>query len=116
MNHFVVKFVFPFRYDSAALNSFDLSVLRRCAHRAHDINVARAHAEIATEANAYFCFRWVGVVAEKFDRRENHSWSAKAALQRMVLLKCELQGMERFVRPDPFDGGDFGAIGLRSEE
>ena len=47
---------------------------------------------------------------------ENHSWSAKAALQRMVLLKCRLQRMQRFVRADAFNGGDFGAVGLRGEE
>jgi hypothetical protein len=34
----------------------------------------------------------------------------------MVLLKCQLQGMERFVRSDAFDGGNFGAVGLRSEK
>src|ERR671924_1415639 len=51
---FVVQFVFRFRYDSAALNSFDLSVLCGGAHRAHDIDVARAHAEIATQTDAYF--------------------------------------------------------------
>jgi hypothetical protein len=34
----------------------------------------------------------------------------------MVLLKCQLQRMERLVRADAFDGGDFGAVGLRSKE
>ena len=34
----------------------------------------------------------------------------------MVLLKCQLQGMERFVRADTFDGGDFAAVGLRGKE
>src|SRR5439155_27158017 len=98
------------------VRAFRLAVARSGAHRTHDIDVARAHAEITAQADAYFLFRWVGVVAEKFEGRQDHPRRAKPALQRMVLLKCQLQGMERFVRPDAFDGGNFGAVGLRSEE
>ena len=103
---------FRFRYSSAALNSFDLSVLRCGAHRAYDVDVARAHAEIAAEADAYFFVTRIGIIAQQLEGRQDHPRRAKAALQRMVLLKCRLQGMERFVRADAFDGGDFGAVGL----
>ena len=107
---------FRFRYSSAALNLFDLSVLRCGAHRAHDVDVARAHAEIAAEADAYFFVTRIGIIAQQLEGRQDHPRRAKAALQRMVLLKCQLQGMERFIRADAFDGGDFGAVGLGGKE
>src|SRR5262245_21495683 len=97
-------------------NSFDLSVLRRGAYRAHDINVARAHAEIAAEAGAYFVIARFCIVAQQFESREDHPRRAKAALQRMMLVKCHLQRMEFSLRPNPFNGGEFAAIGLRGEE
>src|SRR5437660_1496547 len=48
--------------NSSALKSFDLSVLRRGAHRAHDIDVARAHAKITAEADAYFFVTRIGII------------------------------------------------------
>src|SRR5438094_1986317 len=107
---------FRFRYSSAALNLFDLSVLRCGAHRAHDVDVARAHAEIAAEADAYFFVTRIGIIAQQLEGRQDHPRRAKTALQRMVLLKCQLQGMERFVRADAFDGGGCGAVGLAGKE
>jgi len=85
-------------------------------YRAHDIDVARAHAEIAAEAGAYFFIARFCIVAQQFESREDHPRRAKAALQRMMLVKCHLQRMEFSLRPNPFNGGDFAAIGLRDEE
>src|SRR5262249_55553449 len=70
--------------------SFQLSVLCGGAHRAHDINVTGAHTKITAEADAYFLFARIGIVAQQFEGRQDHPRRAKAALQRMVLLKCQL--------------------------
>jgi hypothetical protein len=110
----VVKFLY--RYDSAALKSFDLSVLRGGAHRAHDVDVTRAHAKITAEADAYFFVTRISVIVQQFDGRQDHPRRAKPALQGMVLLKCQLQRMEFSLRPNPFDGGDFATVGLGGKE
>ena len=90
--------------------------MRSGAHGAHDIDVARAHAEIAAEADAYFLVRRIRVVPQQLESRQDHSGSAKAALERVVLLKRLLQRMERLIRREPFNGENLFAVGLGGKE
>lgn len=113
---FFVTFVVIFFVRFSSSNSFNLFILRSRPHRAHDIDVARAHAEIAAQADAYFFVTRILVIAQQLEGCQDHPRRAKAALQRMLLLKCQLQRMERFVRADAFDSSDFGLVGLRGKE
>ena len=84
--------------------------------RFDDIVVAGAAADVAVKVMAYLGLRRFRVFLEQGRRRHHHPRRAKAALQPVVILKRLLDGAERAIGGRlPFDGLDFGAIGLDRE-
>jgi hypothetical protein len=58
----------------------------------------------------------VRIVSQELESRQNHSGSAKAALERVMLLKRLLQGMKRLIRPEPFDRENLLSVGLDGKQ
>ena len=101
----------------------DHAALRRSGcrgqHRAHDVVVAGAAAEVAFEALADFLLGGVRIVGEQADRRHHHPRRAEAALQpvlgakrcrhRMQLAVFTGQPLERRHRTPVGLGGEHGA-------
>ena len=74
--------------------------------------VASATAQVALKTNAHFVFCWVWVFVQQTDSCHDHSGSAKAALQTMILHEGFLHRMHFSIGSKTFNGGDLRAIGL----
>ena len=84
-------------------------------HRAHDVVVAGAAAEVALEPEPDLALGRVGVLLEQRDRGEHHARGAEAALQPMLLVERLLDRMQLPVARQALDRGDRRAVGLDRE-
>src|SRR5215212_6240241 len=88
----------------------------RFADRGDDVVVARAAADVAFDRVADLVVRWIGVAGEEVGRGHDHSRSAEAALEAVLLPEGLLERVERAVaRLHPLDRRQPGAVGLDGE-
>ena len=91
--------------------------MRGCRfHSFNDVVIAGATTDVSSDALPNFAIRGLRIVAQKLQRAEKHSWSAKPTLQSMVLPESFLQRMEFTPFGEPFDRRHFRPIGLNSED
>src|SRR5512144_5246 len=88
----------------------------RVHHRAHDLVVARAPAEIAGQPVADLGLRRVGRALEQRLGGHQHARGADAALQRGALQELLLQRMERLALGHALDGLDLAARHLAAQD
>ncbi len=84
--------------------------------RFDNVLVASAATKIAFEAMAYFVARGIGVSIDELRGRHDHAGRAITALQSMLFPKALLHRVQFAVFCEAFDGGDFAAIRLYSEQ
>src|ERR1700723_326566 len=87
---------------------------KSCEHGLENFGIAGASAKISCERGAHFSFRWVQIVIEQIDRRENHSGSADAALRAAMRDECLLHGMKLLAICDAFNGANHRAFSLKN--
>jgi hypothetical protein len=85
--------------------------LRSSPHRADDVLVAGAAAQIAFQALPDLCLGRVGVLPQQVRGGHDHAGRAVPALQRVLLPECGLQWVP-FAITDSFDRGDLGTVCL----
>ena len=89
---------------------------RGCLHRADDVLIAGAPAQVALEAVANLLGRRIRVGAQDLVRGEHHARRAEAALQAVLGPERVLQRGELAVgAPDPSIVVTLGAVGLHRE-
>src|SRR5690606_13870908 len=82
---------------------------------ADDVAVPGAPAEVALQALPDLVLGGVGVLPDQIDRRHDHSGSAVAALQRVLLVEGPLHGVPVPVARQALDRHDLAAVGLDGE-
>jgi len=88
----------------------------RSPHSVDDVLVAGAATDVSSDTLPNFPVCRTGIVAQKLQSAEKHSWSAKPTLQSMVLPESFLQRMEFPPFRQAFNGRHFRPIGLNSED
>src|SRR5918993_698584 len=91
-------------------------MLRRPAHRLHDVHVARAAAQVPGDGPADLVLAGVGVAVEQRPADQHHRRRAEPALQAVALPEALLDGVELAVARQALDGGDRPAVGLHREQ
>src|SRR5215471_5313569 len=71
-----------------------LQSLRRVEGSGDDALIAGAAAKIARDRDAHLLLGWIGIVAQEFGERDQHSGRAEAALQAVIVAERLLQGIE----------------------
>ena len=89
--------------------------LRRILHRADDVLVSGAAAQVAFQAVPHRLVVRIGFLGEQVERLHDHAGRAEAALQRMVVAERFLDGVQLPVPGQAFDGEDVAAVGLHGE-
>jgi hypothetical protein len=85
---------------------------RKGLNRTYDVVVAGAAADVTAQAVANFVLARVRILLEQLADPHNHSWRAEPALQRVVLVECRLNWVQRTAGgSQAFDGRDGRSIG-----
>src|ERR1041385_4166256 len=75
-------------------------------HGAYDLRVGAAPTQIAAHSASHVVFGWIPVVAQERDGSEDLTGRTESALQRVVFDERRLDGMQRSVVGEAFNGDD----------
>src|SRR5918996_1785717 len=92
------------------------SGLRNVSNRLHDLLITTAAAKIPRQVISDLLFRRLRALIQQGLGCENKSRGAIAALERAELHKSFLERMERIVLAQTFDGQNFAAVRVHSED
>src|SRR6476660_6582857 len=94
----------------SAFRSQPFRSIQRCRY---DALIPGTAAEIAGDGDTHFLLGRIGIVAQEFGERGEHSRRAEAALQAVIVTECLLQRRQlTLVRGEALDGGDVMAVRL----
>ena len=90
--------------------------LRRGRHRADNLVITRATAEVTGKRVTYFLFAWIRVAIEQDFGRNQKSRGTHATLQGGVLDELGLQRMQAVALRETFNRVDFTAFCLHAQD